>query len=107
MEEISIKKLEKQQVDEGVTGTVNTYAVIEGNREFVIVCTSHPHHGSSLAISGQEGTLHIQTEDNTVVRQIVALGGGCALALDEKVVDGLSPAALQAVIDKERSGKTG
>lgn len=99
--EINIKRLERQEVDEGSLGMRNTYVVVEGEHEFIIDCLFHPHLGSSMALAGKEGTLHIQSENNTVVRQIVALGGGCALAIHEETVDGLSPASLRAIMSAE------
>jgi hypothetical protein len=105
--EIKVKKLVQQKINEGASGTVNTYVVMEGNREFLIDCTSHPHHGTSLSVSGKEGTLHINPEEDKVIRQIVALGGGCALAIHEEVVEGLSPASLRTVIAAERTREMG
>jgi hypothetical protein len=105
--EIRIRKLEKQEDGKGPPGGTNTYLVTEKGREFLITYASHPHHGSSLSLAGQEGTLHLRTEDNSVVRQVVALGGGCALAIHEEVVEGLSPVSLRAVITAERTRETG
>lgn len=101
MMEINIKRLERREVDEDSLGTRNTYVVVEGDNEFVVDCLFHPHHGSSMNLHGKEGTLHIHAEDDTVVRQIVALGGGCALAIHEEVVEGLSPASLRAIMKAE------
>lgn len=105
--EVRIKKLGQEVFRQGLPGTATTYEVTEGEKKFLITCTSHPHLGSRLAFPGTEGTLHIQREDNTVVRQVVALGGGCALAFEEEVVEGLSPASLQAIIDAQRTGDAG
>jgi hypothetical protein len=98
---INIKRIERRDVDEDSSGTRNSYVVVEGGDEFIIDCLFHPHHGSSMNLHGKEGTLHIHTEDDTVVRQIVALGGGCALAIHEEVVEGLSPASLRAIMNAE------
>ena len=103
--EIRVRKLEKQPGDEG-TGTTKRYLVVDGEKEFFIDYSRHPHLGASLSLAGQEGTLHIRTEDNTVIRQLVALGGGCALAVHEEIVEGLSPDCLRAVIEAEQSGET-
>lgn len=100
-----IKRIESRGADEVLGRSTNTYLVVEGDKEFIIKYTFHPHHGTKLTLAGEEGTLHMQAEDNAVVRQMVALGGGCALAIREEVVDGLSPASLLAVIAAERSGE--
>ena len=99
--EINIKRIERQEGNEDSLGTRNTYVVAEGGIEFIVDCMFHPHHGSSMTLAGKEGTLHIHAEDDTVVRQIVALGGGCALAIHEEVVEGLSPASLRAIMNAE------
>jgi hypothetical protein len=99
--EINIKRIERQEGNEDSLGTRNTYVVAEGGNEFIVDCMFHPHHGSSMNLHGKEGTLHIHAEDDTVVRQIVALGGGCALAIHEEVVEGLSPASLRAIMNAE------
>lgn len=100
---IEVRKLENQEADEGLIATASTYRVMEGEKEFIISYAYHPHRGSSLTLAGKEGTLHIRAEDDTVVRQVVALGGGCALAIREEVVDGLSPDSLRAVIAAQSS----
>ena len=99
--EINIKRIERQEGNEDSLGKRNTYVVVEGENEFVVDCLFHPHHGSSMNLHGKKGTLHIHAEDGTVVRQIVALGGGCALAIHEEVVEGLSPASLRAIMNAE------
>ncbi len=99
--EIDIRRIEKREADGESLGTRSTYVVAEGKNEFIIDCTYHPHQGSRMNLQGKEGTLHIHAEDDTVVRQIVALGGGCALAIHEEVVDGLSPASLRAIMNTE------
>jgi hypothetical protein len=98
---IDIRKLREQTASDGSWERVDTYVVVEEGKEFIINCTFHPHHGSSMILEGEEGTLHIQSEDNTVVRQIVALGGGCALAIREETVEGLSPESLRALMNAE------
>jgi hypothetical protein len=104
---LGIEVIEVGQQQEGcpASGTVRTYRVREGDREFIIAFRSHPHHGSSLLIAGRDGTLHIRSEDNRVISQTVAPGGGCALIIREEVVEGLSPAALRAVMSVERTRK--
>lgn len=101
---VRIKKIEGVKAHGAVVGTANTYLVVDGEREFIITCTFHPHHGTKLTLAEKEGTLHIESESNTVVRQMVALGGGCALAIREEVVEGLSPSALRTLIEAEWSG---
>ena len=96
--DIKVIRLKRNEQNEETGGTGNTYQVTEGGRQFIIECKSHPHHGTSLILSGKEGTLHLSGDEDRVVRQIVALGGGCALAIHEEVVEGLSPASFRAVI---------
>lgn len=100
-----VERIASQRIGDRRPETKNTYRVVEGGAEFIISCKFHPHHGTSLALAEEEGTLHIQAENDAVVRQIVALGGGCALAIREEVVEGLSPASLRAVIAAERNGE--
>lgn len=104
---IRIQKIEGQEGDRGTTGKSSTYRVVDDGQEFLINYVSHPHHGASLSLAGQGGTLHIRAEDNRVVRQVVALGGGCALAIHEDLVEGLSPASLRAVMIAEQTDETG
>lgn len=102
-----VERIASRRAGEGRPGTENIYRVIERGIEFIINCTFHPHHGTRLTLAREEGTLHIQAESDAVVRQMVALGGGCALAIREEVVEGLSPASLRTIMATERNAKTG
>lgn len=76
--EIRIKKVGLQTIngDPGASDVTNTYRVIDNCNEFVITCRSH-RHGGSLGIAGKEGVLYTDRENNTVRRQVLAVGRGC------------------------------
>jgi hypothetical protein len=100
--EISITRVSTDKTNGDGPDATNTYLVIENGREYSITCRSH-RHGRSLALKGQEGSLHIDSDTNRVYRQVVALGGGCGLIINDVVVEGLSPWALSGVIRAEGS----
>ena len=87
---IKIRKINTQVLTGNASGVINTYMVLENGREFLLTRTSRVH-GSSLGIAGKEGILYVDSEDNRVHRQVVALSGACGLNTDDEVVEELSP----------------
>jgi hypothetical protein len=85
---------------------INRYLVTENSRAFNITCRSYLH-GRTIGMEGKEGILYIDSDDNKVHRQVVALGGGCGLLIDDAPVEGLSSLALRGVIDLEQNEETG
>jgi len=73
------------------------YRVIENGMEFHIACRTHPH-GRDVTLAGKKGFLYVDTGDNLVHFQTVLVGGGCGVSIDDDVVEGLSPSALQRVL---------
>ncbi len=104
--EIKIKRTDSSVLTGNASGTVNTYMVMEDGREFLLARTSHMH-GSSIGIAGKEGILYVDSDDNRVHRQVVALGGACGLNTDDEVVEGLSPLALRAVLMADQCNEPG
>ena len=105
--EIRIKKISMQELTGNASGIINTYKVVEDGREFLLTRVSRIH-GSSISIAGKDGILYVDSEDNRVHRQVVALSGACGLNTDDEVVEGLSPRSLKAVImidEKNDSGE--
>jgi len=94
---IRIKKIDPYEVGGNTSDVISKYAVLENNREFMIICRSNSY-GRSFSLEGKDGTLYTCREDNMVHLQKVALGGGCGLIIDDEPVDGLSPRAIRAVI---------
>jgi hypothetical protein len=104
--EITIKKTATEVLTGNASGVINTYLVREDNREFLLVRKSHTH-GSSLGIAGKEGILYIDSDDNGVHRQVVALSGACGLNTDDELVEGLSPWALRGVRMADQRNESG
>ena len=104
--EIKIRKTETQLLTGNASGVINTYMVIENGKEFLITRMSRTH-GSSLSIAGREGILYVDSDDNRVHRQTVALSGACGLNTDDEVVEALSPWALRGVILAEQRDESG
>ena len=103
---IKIRKINTQVLTGNASGVINTYMVLENGREFLLTRTSRVH-GSSLGIAGKEGILYVDSEDNRVHRQVVALSGACGLNTDDEVVEELSPRALRGVIMADQRNESG
>lgn len=104
--EIKIKKTAMQVLTGNASGVINTYMVRENGKEFLLIRKSHTH-GSSLSIAGKEGILYIDSDDNRVHRQVVALSGACGLNTDDELVEGLSPWALRGVRMADQRNESG
>jgi hypothetical protein len=96
--DIQIEKIDIEDVKGDGSDVITIYGVSEGGKMFTITLRSNLY-GRTAGISGQEGSLYIDAEDNKVHRQVVALGGGCGLIITEEVVEGLSPHTLRALFD--------
>lgn len=103
--EIKIERVDSREIKGDSSDVITTYAVRENGKEFRVTCRSC-HDRRTLGIVGKEGSLYIETEDNTVRRQTVALGGGCGLLIDEEPVEGLSPLALRGVLMADQGKNT-
>jgi hypothetical protein len=80
--------------------------VIDNAKEFRITCRTHSH-GGNLGIEGQEGILYTDEDDNTVRRQVIAVGKTCGISIEsDEVVEGLTPQALRGVVIADRSIET-
>ena len=104
--EIKIRRTGSRILTGNVPGTVNTYAVIEDGREFLLDRTSHAL-GSSIGITGKKGILYVDGTDNKVHCQVTTPGGACGLITDDEVVKGLSPLALRAVLMADQCNEPG
>jgi hypothetical protein len=104
--EIKIKKIGTQVLTGNASGVINTYIVIENDKEFLLTRTSRVH-GSSIGIAGKEGVLYMDSDDNRVHRQVVTLAGACGLNTDDEVVEDLSPWILRGVIMADESNESG
>ena len=104
--EIRIRRTGSRALTGNVTGTVNTYMVVEDGREFLLDRTSHTH-GSAIGIAGKKGILYVESGDGKVHHQVVTPGGACGLITDDEVVEGLSPLALRAVLMADQCGESG
>jgi len=104
--EIKIKKIGTHILTGNASGVINTYMVIEDGREFLLTRTSHIH-GSSMGIAGKDGILYVDSDDNRVHRQVVALSGACGLNTDDELFEGLSPLALRGVLMVDHCNDSG
>ncbi len=95
--DIRIKRISSHRLPETSSTLVNIYTVVEDGREFTITRTSHPH-GGSLGFSGEKCILYVDSDDNMVHKQVVALSGACGLNTDDEPVEGLSPLSLRGVL---------
>jgi hypothetical protein len=100
--EITINRIDTHDVNGDGSDLITTYSVAENGKEFRITCRSN-RYGRSLGMEEKEGLLYINRDDNIVHWQVVALGGGCGLLIDDDPVEGLSPWALRGVIFAEKS----
>ncbi len=89
-----------------ISGTVNTYVVIENGREFLLTRTCHTL-GSSVGIAGKKGILYVDSDDNRVHHQVAAPSGACGLNTDDEIVEGLSPLAHRAVLMADQCSEQG
>jgi hypothetical protein len=104
--EIKIKRIGTRVLGGNASGIINTYMVLEDGKECLLTRTSRVH-GSNLSIAGKEGILYVDSEDNRVHRQVVALSGACGLNTDDEVVAELSPWALRGVILADQRNESG
>lgn len=100
--DITINKIDSHEVDGNVSDIISTFDVVQNGRKFRITCRSN-RYGRSLGMEEKDGLLYINRDDNMVHWQVVALGGGCGLLIDDDPIEGLSPWALRGVIFAEKS----
>jgi hypothetical protein len=100
---IMIRKTGTEDLNGDGSDVVNTYRVTEESKEFNITCRVH-RYGRYFAIAGEEGMLYVDPDDNRVHRQVVALGGGCGLIINDEVIEGLLSSTLRTLFGLEQSG---
>jgi len=100
--EITINKIGSHEVDGDASDITSTFDVVENGRFFRITCRSN-RYGRNLGLEGKEGLLYVNRDNNLVHWQVVALGGGCGLLINDDPVEGLSPWALRGVIFAEQN----
>jgi hypothetical protein len=98
-----IRKTGTKDVNGDGSDVVSTYRVIENGKEFNITFRVHRYYSRTMGILGQEGILYVDPDDNRVHRQVVALGGGCGLVINDEIVEGLSPLILRAIMGLEHN----
>lgn len=105
--EIKILKTGTQDANGDGSDVTNTYAVMDNGNEFIVSRRTH-RHGGNIAINGQVGFLYIDSETNTVRRQVVAVGRSCGISIDaDEPVEGLSPWAIRGVVIADLNGEAG
>ena len=107
--DIKITRIGTQNLngDPDASDVTNTYLVIDNGKEFRITCRTHSH-GGNLGIAGQEGILYTDKDDNTVRKQVIAVGKICGISIEsDELVEGLSPWAIRGVVLADRSRATG
>lgn len=103
--EIRILKTGRQDLNGDGSDVTNTYTVMDNGNEFIISRRTH-RHGGNLAIDGQEGFLYIDSDTNTVRRQVVAVCRSCGISIDaDESVEGLSPWAIRGVVIADQNGE--
>jgi hypothetical protein len=103
--EIKILKTGRQDTNGDGSDVTNTYAVMDDGNEFIISRRTH-RHGGNLALDGQVGFLYIDSDTNTVRRQVVAVGRSCGISIDaDEPVEGLSPWAIRGVVIADQNGE--
>ncbi len=103
--EIKIKRVSSVPITGSISGTVNTYSVIEDGREFLLTRTCHTFE-NSIGIAGKKGILYVDSDDNKVHHQVASPSGACGLYTDDEIVQGLSPLSHRAVIMADQSAET-
>ena len=103
---IKIKRVSSTPLAGNLSGTVNTYRVVEDGREFLLTRTCHTL-GSSIGIAGRKGILYVDADDNKVHHQVAAPAGACGLNTDDEILEGLSPLAHRAVLMADQCGEMG
>ena len=104
--EIKIKRVSSTPLVGNLSGTVNTYRVVEDGREFLLTRTCHTL-SSSIGLAGRKGILYVDAEDNKVHHQVAAPAGACGLNTDDEILEGLSPLAHRAVLMADQCKETG
>jgi hypothetical protein len=103
--EIKILKTGRQDTNGDGSDVTNTYTVMDNGNEFIISRRTH-RHGGNFAIDGQVGFLYIDSDTNTVRRQVVEVGRSCGISIDaDEPVEGLSPWAIRGVAIADQNGE--
>jgi hypothetical protein len=103
--EIKIRRVGTQDISGDGSDVTNTYTVMDNGNEFIISRRTH-RHGGNFAIDGQVGFLYIDSDTNTVRRQVVAVGRSCGISIDaDEPVEGLSPWAIRGVVIADQNGE--
>ncbi len=103
--EIKVKRVSSTPLTGNLSGTVNTYRVVEDGREFLLTRTCHTL-GSSIGIAGRKGILYVDAEDNKIHHQVTAPAGACGLNTDDEILEGLSPLAHRSVLMADQLNET-
>ena len=105
--DVRIVKTGTEDLNGDGSDVTNTYAVTDRGTEFIVSRRTH-RHGASIALDGQEGFLYIDSDTNTVRRQVVTVGRSCGISIDaDEPVEGLSPWAIRGVViaDQDRESR--